>query len=983
MWRLLLVVLLVATLGTIPASGDGPTPNSNPGLELEWAGPSLSVQVSDQETVEVTARGYAQLQKPGWAQVPFTSTLIALPAGARPQMEVLETEEVTRSLPGTIASAPFPRGVRRDEQGHPIGGTFSTDHTAAPLTPSAPITVETIGLVRGIQLARVTFYPALPEGGELHLTRRASARITWQPPDRDSPMTGQPMGQTRGQLTDPLLQSLRRAVVNPSDVAPVRPASVQSAPPAAEGVFIEVDQPGLYQITRDDLAALALADVAPRHLRLFQGNAEVAYAWDEAEEALHFYAEPRFSRWTEVDAYRLVADDDPGIEINTRSANPGELPAGKPLVKQVFEENHHYTPDCFCGQLPSGRDGDRWVWADLRRPGQASATFPFTLPAVDTSHPADLTLWLIGYTNVEPNPDHLIEVTLNGQTLGRVAWEGKAAVTKTLTIPAGRLQGEGNALSLVLPGLDEVNVEGAWLDAFAVRYVRSTAPAGASVHFGVRPDLSDALTVTPLPHQVYLPLVTRHVRRAGAASRYSVSLDAPGPYHAYDVTDPLKPQRLTDVPVVGTTLTVSDPPGEGARRYLITDESGIQRPVRMRRARDPFDLDHTASPGASDYLIITHPAFADALRPLVALRRSQGLSTMVVNVLGLYDAYGDGRPEPEAIRAFIADAYASWNPRPTYVLLVGDGSFDPRRYRSDSPATFIPPYLADVDPWAGETAADNRYACVDGDDSLPDLLLGRLPVQTTEQAANLVDKIVKYESTPYPGGWNADVLLVADDADGAGDFAAFSEGYTAIHVGDAFTITRRYCAGHSPTVSDCAPAETKAIRSALEDDLDQGAFLVQFAGHASWQQWASERFLHLDDLPALSNARRLPVLVEMTCFTGAFHRPAPTLDEELVRISSGGTAAAWGPTGLGVGTGHASLSQGFARALLVDQVTRIGEATLAGKLALAKKDHHLDLLDTFVLLGDPALSPPRQIIPWSHRIYLPLVLSSPRLTPNP
>ena len=49
---------------------------------------------------------------------------------------------------------------------------------------------------------------------------------------------------------------------------------------------------------------------------------------------------------------------------------------------------------------------------------------------------------------------------------------------------------------------------------------------------------------------------------------------------------------------------------------------------------------------------------------------------------------------------------------PLYVVLVGDGSFDPRQYRADSPPTFIPPYLADVDPWAGETAADNRY--VDG-----------------------------------------------------------------------------------------------------------------------------------------------------------------------------------------------------------------------------------------------------------------------------
>jgi hypothetical protein len=373
-------------------------------------------------------------------------------------------------------------------------------------------------------------------------------------------------------------------------------------------------------------------------------------------------------------------------------------------------------------------------------------------------------------------------------------------------------------------------------------------------------------------------------------------------------------------------------------------------------------------------LIITHPAFAAALEPLVNMRQSQGLATAIVDVQGIYDVWGGGRPDPEALRAFVADVYANWHPRPAYVLLVGDGSFDPRRYRRDSPPTFIPPYLADVDPWAGETAADDRYVCVDGDDDLPDLLLGRLPVQTTEEAQTVVNKIVRYETEPFPGGWNAGVLLVADDADAAGDFSASSDEHTAVHVNAPFTVTRRYCAGTNPYASDCLAQETAALHDGLLGDWNEGRLLTQFTGHASWQQWAAESFFHLDDLSALHNDRRLPVVVEMTCFTGAFQRPEPTLDESLVVLSGGGAAAAWGSTGLGVSTGHAHLSGGFFHAVLVEKVDTVGEAALAGKLKLVANGQNLDLVDTFTLLGDPALRLNRDIVPWAEQIFLPLVL---------
>jgi len=847
--------------------------------------------------------------------------------------------------------------------------------------------LEELGIMRGIRLARLTFYPARPEGDRLRVVRHLQAEVQW-------PQYALTTRSSSFAPHDPFLRQLRHQVLNPWDVVPVaQPAGrefTQLAESEGATAFIEVEHPGLYRVAYADVANLGFTSVAPHNLRLFRGSDEVAFEWDgdadaafEPDESLLFYAEPRFSRWTPVDAYRLVDGAAPGQHMATRSADPTGLFAGVPWVEQEVEENHIYTPDCFCGHLPPGRDGDYWTWEVLRRPDRATVSFPFQTQAADIQRSATLTLWLVGYTDVSANPDHRADVSINSTPLGRVEWNGRQAITATLTIPAGTLHDGQNTLSLSLPGISGVSVEGAWLDGFAVRYGRSQQAAGTSVRFGITPATPGEPPAT-MPHQVYLPLITREFFLSGTARAYTVALDDPGPYRAYDITDPLYPQRLTSVQVNGNTVTVGDPPGGTPRRYFVVGDAGVRRPARVRALeylappqsppRGGKHLGSGSSFTGADVLIITHPAFADALGPLVSLRQSQGFTTSVVNVLGIYDLYGDGRPDPEIIRAFVAAAYATGDPRPAYVLLVGDGSFDPRCYRATSPATFILPYLADVDPWAGETAADNLYACLDGTDHLPDLFIGRLPVQTLEETRTVVDKIVQYEAQPLPGGWNAGVLLVADDADTAGDFAVCSESYAASHVTSPFSTTPHYCAGTSPYTSDCSSQETAGISAALMSDWNQGALLVQFTGHSSWQQWAAERFLHLDDLVELHNGHRLPVVVEMTCFTGAFHRPEPTLDESLVTLDSGGAVAAWGPTGMGVGTGHAHLSDGFFRALFAEGVGTVGEATLAGKLALVTSGQNLDLLDTFTLLGDPAMALNLAVVPWMCEMFLPVVL---------
>lgn len=950
------LTIALTMLGVIAGSGGfwagravaapGPQPGVTPipgGLVLEWRAPHHHFNVLPGGTAQVLMPGFSLVSEPGAPQVPFTAALVALPPGAEPTIELNPVEARAMPLPAPLALAPQPQGVHRTAEGQAIAAAFAPATHPTPFDP-APVVLERLGSLRGVQLARVVYYPAIPAGDQLQLVTQVRATVHFNAPGGEL-LDGD-------EHPDPLLSVLNSTVANPHQIIPGLRAELDHRPAQAAGVVsgapmvaIEVAETGLVAISFAGLAdsGYPVGQVDPKRVRLSRAGQEIPFEWEgdaddqfESGERLLFYAEPRFSRWTANDVYFLWEADSPQPVMSSRPASPAGLPQGTVWREETAEVNAIYTPDCFCAPIPPGRDGDRWVWDNLHYPARPSGSYQIELVDVDPNRPAWLDLWLIGYTDVPSSPDHLAQVALNGQHLGEIEWDGKQAVAASLPIPASAVELGSNTLSLALPGLTDVSVEGVWLDAFSIRYPRGDQPSGQAVLFSGE----------STPHA------------------YQLHLSASDGLRAYQVTDPDRPLRLTGLQVSaeGTTLTVGDPDSGGAQRYLVISEQVISAPAAYRLVTP---LQTGPGFGGADYLVITPVEFRPALEPLVALRHAQGLQVVVEDLHAIYAAYGDGRPEPEAIRNYLAYAYHNWDPQPLYVLLVGDGTADPKQYVPRSTATFIPPYLADVDPWAGETAADNRYVTLSGEGNLPQMLIGRLPVNSLAEAETVLAKIVQYENNPAPGGWSSAALVVADDTDGGGDFPALSDEIVSDFISMTMTPRRLYY----------QPAEVAAgeFRQSLLGSWNSGAGLVMYTGHASIHQWAVEKFLHLDDVSDLNNGARLPVVVALTCFTASFHLPGlPALDEALLRHPSGGAVAVWGPTGLGISTGHAALAEGFSQSLL-GQNTDLGTAALAGKLNLALKNPAQgDLIDTFTLLGDPATG--FNPLPWSYMLYLPQII---------
>jgi hypothetical protein len=241
---------------------------------------------------------------------------------------------------------------------------------------------------------------------------------------------------------------------------------------------------------------------------------------------------------------------------------------------------------------------------------------------------------------------------------------------------------------------------------------------------------------------------------------------------------------------------------------------------------------------------------------------------MVVGLEDVYDEFNSGLAEPPAIRAFLRHATSRWSTPPRYVTLVGRGTFDYRDLRGFGD-NLLPTLL--VGSPDGLVASDVALADLAGDDGVPEVAIGRLPVLTAAELAAYVEKIQAHEGA-VAGEWRRRVLLAADDPDVAGNFTADSDSVAAL-LPAGFTADRV----HLETTT--AEAGREAIIQALND----GVVAFNYIGHGGVDRLAEEDLFTSADVPSLANPDRLPLFFAMTCSVGNFALPGyPSLGEAML-----------------------------------------------------------------------------------------------------
>lgn len=656
--------------------------------------------------------------------------------------------------------------------------------------------------------------------------------------------------------------------------------------------------------------------------RLESGGALQAYHYDSAADRLYFVGAAHETRETSENVYRLTQAAGRVMPVTT-GAGPAPGPVGVFREVRKFEE-HNTDPNLGYLLLPwvhSDPDADYWYWDYVYAPSKPSATLNVSLTDPAALGQGAIKVHLRGVSNEAPGNDHRASIKLNGVALsGSVEWDGNNAAVLEASFNQNVLGAVGANGAVQL----QLEVDGAVLN-------------GADYSYFLIDKVEIAYDRVMRARQggVWLSQLAPGVNAVDG-------LTGAGPIHVIENPGGAQARLRQDVTVsagaVGRMVSFSV---NAAADYLVSDA-----PAAPVQEADYASALKTVAHNTR-YLIIAPRAFSAAAQALAAHRAAAFSGRVEIAWLDdIYDEFSFGRASSKAIDDFLAYVVGNWRVAPRYVVLMGRGTLDHRDLLGLGESV-IPLRLAPT-PW-GLAPSDNQYADIDGD-HLPDFALGRIAASSDAAAQAYVNKITAYEAQGL-GDWSRRAVIVADNPDAGGDFAANSNNLaTMIARYGGYTISKLY---------QTSPPPIPGVRDALLAGWPAGYGYVNYSGHGSYRQFgdSSENYLLDTDVAALGNGTRLPVVAAMTCATGDSSNPGVLgLADALTLQPNGGAIAAFAASGLSNDADAYTLNRFFTAGLLSNRWSVGPAAHHASRVsASGAKPIQPYMHDIFMVSGDPAV----------------------------
>jgi len=330
--------------------------------------------------------------------------------------------------------------------------------------------------------------------------------------------------------------------------------------------------------------------------------------------------------------------------------------------------------------------------------------------------------------------------------------------------------------------------------------------------------------------------------------------------------------------------------------------------------------------GLGSYLVIypNNSTVLTNLQPLVEWRQRQGYNVLLAST-------AETGTSTSSIKSYIQSQYNNLSIPLEFVVLVGDAGG----------SVAIPTYRENYSGYNGE--GDHEYTLLEGGDVLSDVHLGRLSVSSATELANVVSKIVKYESTPYMGdsGWFARAGLAGDPG---------ASGYSTIWINQ---WVKHQLLDMNYTQIDTIWSGNFA--TAMMATINAGKSIFTYRGYYGMSGMSSS---HIN---SLNNGDMLPFAMIPTCDTGSFSSDSSCRSEAFFRNSHGGGIASIGTATTGTHTRYNNcMFQGVMEGVLNSGDSRVGPGLSRGKLHLYRnyydrEPERVEIWSTWNnLMGDPA-----------------------------
>ena len=619
-------------------------------IVLDIHAPSYSLErvvSKGQSCLSLKADGYYQTSSPGEPGLLSVGVMFGVPVGSTPTLKIKSIE--TLDIPGDSHLCPVTSPII---QSNPsglvdyVGETSSENkltYSRDVFIPSSPVAIETSGMIRSQQVARVnyTLFIYNPVRDELRIINHITIEIDLG--DNEATRTINDLvdeGTFESLLQKTLInynqaRNWRLPHQQTNSVIAKSAASVSTDQPVFK---IQVNQDGLYQVTYAALqsAGVPVDGLDPRTFKLLDQGIEIPlYILGEedgdfnSEDKILFYGQKINTKYTTTNIYWLSWGIENGLRMSARDGSIHD--AASPVsffTSMHLEEDHTYFRNS-----PSGSQYDHWYWEILNANGvPVSRDFTFILQNLDrNSSTAKVRGLLKGYY---ADPHHHTRIYLNGHLIDDHTWLSISEYSFSIDIDQSFLVEGTNTLTVECPLDDGITVDQVLVNWFDIDYYHTYTSENNSLVFdGNSPGVWEF-----------------HV---GGFSSDAIDV--------FDITNPSAPVRIVGGSIIPIGLLYQvnfEQQISVDYRYMTVSPSSWLTPTAIDED-DPSTLKDSSN--GADYIIISPADFLTAISPLASYRANQGMRVKVVDVQDIYDEFNGGVFDPQAIQSYLAYTYSHWS----------------------------------------------------------------------------------------------------------------------------------------------------------------------------------------------------------------------------------------------------------------------------------------------------------------------------------
>ena len=237
----------------------------------------------------------------------------------------------------------------------------------------------------------------------------------------------------------------------------------------------------------------------------------------------------------------------------------------------------------------------------------------------------------------------------------------------------------------------------------------------------------------------------------------------------------------------------------------------------------------------------------------------------------------------------------------------------------------LPTYYEDFghDSYGNQCEGDHPYSQLDGNDLLPEVLIGRMSIRSSSELTTVVYKILNYEKATYLDNYPNyyERAAMAGDPSTSGNSCAITK-----------EAIKQSMQNHG--FGDVAiKTSGSGWATWMENQLEEGVLFFNYRGYLGMSGF------NTSDVDDASNGWKLPFATILTCGTGSFAEDQTCMSEKFFRAGSV-TNPRGGVASIGTATWNTHtlfnniVDLGIYNGLLADDVETAGAALASGKLAL-------------------------------------------------